>query len=627
VAEASVLITAAAFAQVPPTDLDSELFHTAVDARHTTWTDDAERPEDTAVFAGATSFYAHRPLIYTFPTGSEVAVVSSVFRTDLTGGIAWQGLRGAVLVPLSWTAGSEVQDGGGTGLGDLALDGKVVFVDPEDAPVGLAATARLQLPTTGLDLPLGAPGPVGSLAVVASGDLGPLGFAANLGPRLAPRSELGDATLDDALDWRLAVVAPLGDSAVALEGAGRLGFGSPLSATSPAELLLGAQTPLPSDLTLRGGASLGLGGAVGVPAFRVVVGLTWMHPLADRPDAMAPLEDRDSDGVVDGDVCATAPEDRDGFEDADGCPDQDDDADGVVDGLDACRTEPEDRDGWRDDDGCPDPKTRVGVRVTSATGGTWPAVEVNVVCGAFTRTVSADQAIDVEPGPCTFSGGGAGGVPAFTKAVEVGPGAAIEVELPLEVPGPSGMVQVAVRSADGGVVEQAAWSFDGGRALRVSGEAQAILPPGSHEVKVFAQGYTDHVETVTVAAASPAQLVVALAPLPAWLARGRVLVARPLEFTSGTAALGTEDSATVAAIAKLLAEHPEVVRLRVEVHTGPAGDAAANQLLSDERGLVLRDALVAAGVATERIAMVGFGESRPIPSNTERVDLWADTAP
>ncbi|MGE0789542.1 MAG: OmpA family protein [Sandaracinaceae bacterium] len=62
----------------------------------------------------------------------------------------------------------------------------------------------------------------------------------------------------------------------------------------------------------------------------------------------------DGDGVEEGDLCPTEPEDRDGFEDEDGCPDPDNDRDRIPDVDDMCPNDPETYNGVEDEDGCPD---------------------------------------------------------------------------------------------------------------------------------------------------------------------------------------------------------------------------------------------------------------------------------
>ncbi len=70
-----------------------------------------------------------------------------------------------------------------------------------------------------------------------------------------------------------------------------------------------------------------------------------------------PPKDTDLDGIVDReDACPDEPEDFDGVEDDDGCPEgpKDRDGDGIPDDRDLCPDAPEDKDGIQDEDGCPD---------------------------------------------------------------------------------------------------------------------------------------------------------------------------------------------------------------------------------------------------------------------------------
>jgi len=56
--------------------------------------------------------------------------------------------------------------------------------------------------------------------------------------------------------------------------------------------------------------------------------------------------------------------------------------------------------------------------------------------------------------------------------------------------------------------------------------------------------------------------------------------------------------------------------IRIEGHTDASGNTHANQVLSQRRADAVRDALVAAGVAANRITAVGLGESQPVADNT-----------
>ncbi|NDH90207.1 MAG: OmpA family protein [Flavobacteriia bacterium] len=67
-------------------------------------------------------------------------------------------------------------------------------------------------------------------------------------------------------------------------------------------------------------------------------------------------------------------------------------------------------------------------------------------------------------------------------------------------------------------------------------------------------------------------------------------------------------------VATWLQENPGL-RIQVEGHTDNQGSAAYNQTLSEKRSAAVVEALVAQGVARERMQGKGFGASRPVASN------------
>jgi outer membrane protein OmpA-like peptidoglycan-associated protein len=69
-------------------------------------------------------------------------------------------------------------------------------------------------------------------------------------------------------------------------------------------------------------------------------------------------------------------------------------------------------------------------------------------------------------------------------------------------------------------------------------------------------------------------------------------------------------------VAATLKDHPEVKNVRVEGHTDDTGGAAANVKLSQSRAEVVREYLVTHGVAAGRLTAKGYGDTRPVASNT-----------
>ena len=67
-------------------------------------------------------------------------------------------------------------------------------------------------------------------------------------------------------------------------------------------------------------------------------------------------------------------------------------------------------------------------------------------------------------------------------------------------------------------------------------------------------------------------------------------------------------------VATWLKENP-ALRIQVEGHTDNQGTALYNQTLSEKRSAAVVEALVAQGIARERMQVKGFGASRPVASN------------
>lgn len=85
-------------------------------------------------------------------------------------------------------------------------------------------------------------------------------------------------------------------------------------------------------------------------------------------------------------------------------------------------------------------------------------------------------------------------------------------------------------------------------------------------------------------------------------------------FEFGSAVLRAESEKELVELKKLLEVNTNL-RIRINGHTDNVGDAESNQQLSEKRAKAVYDFLVDAGIPTERLDYMGFGEKNPIADN------------
>ncbi|MEM7246071.1 MAG: OmpA family protein [Acidobacteriota bacterium] len=89
---------------------------------------------------------------------------------------------------------------------------------------------------------------------------------------------------------------------------------------------------------------------------------------------------------------------------------------------------------------------------------------------------------------------------------------------------------------------------------------------------------------------------------------------RNIYFDFNKAVIRDDSYPAINRVAEVVNEYPDL-RLRIEGHTDSIGGEAYNLDLSTRRSLAVREALIAAGVAGDRLEHVGYGESRPVANN------------
>ncbi|MBA3058694.1 MAG: OmpA family protein [Gammaproteobacteria bacterium] len=117
------------------------------------------------------------------------------------------------------------------------------------------------------------------------------------------------------------------------------------------------------------------------------------------------------------------------------------------------------------------------------------------------------------------------------------------------------------------------------------------------------------------AQARAAQLEAQLADLAAKkTARGMVITMGDVLFGTDLARLNADGMRSAQKLADVLQQNPERTVL-VEGFTDSTGATAHNQALSERRAAAVQNALLELGVARERVAIRGYGESYPVAAN------------
>lgn len=171
--------------------------------------------------------------------------------------------------------------------------------------------------------------------------------------------------------------------------------------------------------------------------------------------------------------------------------------------------------------------------------------------------------------------------------------------------------QNAIKSAGGTVVfERLPKDGDGGETtLRATAAGKDVW------VKVIPDIFgapTQSYQLVIVEVAAMSQVVSASQMADALKRDG--FIALYITFDTGKADLKPDGLSTVREIVGLMTSDP-ALRLSVEGHTDNVGTAQANKTLSMARATSVMNAVVAGGIARDRLTADGFGQERPVADN------------
>jgi OmpA-OmpF porin, OOP family len=100
--------------------------------------------------------------------------------------------------------------------------------------------------------------------------------------------------------------------------------------------------------------------------------------------------------------------------------------------------------------------------------------------------------------------------------------------------------------------------------------------------------------------------------------KGQIRITQPVKFKLNSSVILRESDYVLDAVKKILDEHAEIKKVRVEGHTDDQGTARYNMRLSKARARSVVKWLVTHGVDKKRLTAEGFGRERPLdPAKTE----------
>jgi OmpA-OmpF porin, OOP family len=295
--------------------------------------------------------------------------------------------------------------------------------------------------------------------------------------------------------------------------------------------------------------------------------------------------DTDGDGVVDkDDKCPRLP----GPPENKGCPveaPKDKDADGIPDPVDSCPDQPEDKDGFQDEDGCPEADND----------------NDGVVDGA--------DKCPVDPGPIQNLG-----CPISDKDVD-------------GIPDDKDKCQNEPEDKDGFQDEDGCPDLDNdGDAVPDTNDRCPLVaedkdsfedddgcPDPDNDADTVLDEKDDCPNQAGPAENKGCPKKYSLVQVT----KDRIEIKKQINFATGSAKIvGAVSQQILKEVSLALSDNPQIKRVRVEGHTDSVGDDVKNMKLSQARADSVRAALIKLNVDPARLDSVGFGETKPISSNS-----------
>jgi OOP family OmpA-OmpF porin len=203
-------------------------------------------------------------------------------------------------------------------------------------------------------------------------------------------------------------------------------------------------------------------------------------------------------------------------------------------------------------------------------------------------------------------------------------GGDVNVSCSLEALPRLGIVRGRVIGDNGQPVTGATVNVTGPQAFSVltdpnGGFARQGLPPGTYQARVESDSHLITTASFDVRpreTTEPTITVVARPTRSQVQLRARELtIRRQINFATDSAEILPDSIPLMTEIADALMRHPELTGIEIQGHTDNRGGSERNMTLSQQRADAVRQWLITAGIAADRLTARGYGDTRPVAPN------------
>ena len=513
--------------------------------------------------------YAHDPLVLRgSQSGRDLGSIVSaqvLFHVSVSYAL-WRRLALNLDLPVTFQRGDKPSYGAlafgqpsAAGLGDLRLGVRAALVGEASDAFQIGIGAMFWVPT-GTRSAFASDGFVrGEPQVIVGGVTRHAVWSVAAGPELRASRQFVNVTPGSGFRWGVGVGFLPGDGSFQIgpEMSGGVTFADASRRTLNAELLVGTRYRFARDFVVGFGSGVGLGTGIGTPDFRSVLSIAFTpQALVEVPV----IADRDHDGIPDAeDACPDEAGPRSAHPQKNGCPViTDRDHDGIPDAEDACPDVPGVRDVVPKLNGCP--PDRDNDRIPDAEDA----------CPDEQGMADVDPKKNGCPRPADRDGDG---IPDAVDACPDVVGVADRDPKKNGCPGD--------RDGDGIYDDKDACPDEKG-------------PPDPDPEKNGC-------------------------PRDVRVTEGYIVILQQVEFDTAKATIRPVSNRLLDAVAGVLREHAEILKVEVGGHTDNRGSNEQNTRLSQQRADAVVAALVRRGTPAARLTARGYGPSQPIMANLTTV--------